>query len=72
MKRILLIGFEPFHNYKINSSWSLVESFENTTSGFDFIKLRLPVEFKVIVATTMPIKTMNIHNFQNSKIVYLL
>lgn len=48
MKRILLTGFEPFHEYKINSSWSLVDSFKNTTSDFECIKLRLPVEFKAV------------------------
>ena len=48
MKRILLTGFEPFHEYKINSSWSLVESFQDFTCCFDFIKLRLPVEFKTV------------------------
>ena len=48
MKRILLTGFEPFHEYKINSSWSLVDSFKNTTSDFESIKLRLPVEFKAV------------------------
>ena len=42
LKRILLSGFEPFHEYKINSSWSLVDSFKNTTSDFECIKLRLP------------------------------
>ncbi len=48
MKRILLTGFEPFHEYKINSSWSLVDSFNNTTSDFESIKLLLPVEFKAV------------------------
>ena len=48
MKRILLTGFEPFHEYKINSSWSLVDSFENTISDLECIKLRLPVEFKAV------------------------
>ena len=48
MKRILLTGFEPFHKYKINSSWSLVESFQDPTCGFDFVKLQLPVEFKAV------------------------
>ena len=48
MKRILFTGFEPFHEYKINSSWSLVDSFKNTTSDFECIKLRLPVEFKAV------------------------
>ena len=48
MKRILLTGFEPFHEYKINSSWSLVDSFKNTTSDFESIKLLLPVEFKAV------------------------
>ena len=48
MKRILLTSFEPFHEYKINSSWSLVDSFKNTTSDFECIKLRLPVEFKAV------------------------
>lgn len=48
MKRILLTGFEPFHEYKINSSWSLVDSFKNTTSDFECIKLLLPVEFKAV------------------------
>lgn len=48
MKRILLTGFEPFHEYKINSSWSLVDSFENTTSGIECIKFRLPVEFRAV------------------------
>lgn len=48
MKRILLTGFEPFHEYKINSSWSLVDSFKNTTSGIECIKLLLPVEFRVV------------------------
>ncbi len=48
MKRILLTGFEPFNEYKINSSWSLVDSFKNTTSDFESIKLRLPVEFKSV------------------------
>lgn len=48
MKRILLTGFEPFHEYNINSSWSLVDSFENTTSGIECIKLLLPVEFRVV------------------------
>lgn len=48
MKRILLTGFEPFHEYKINSSWSLVDSFKNTTSDFKSIKLLLPVEFKAV------------------------
>ncbi len=48
MKRILLTGFEPFHEYKINSSWSLVDSFKNSTSDFESIKLRLPVEFKAV------------------------
>ena len=48
MKRILLTGFEPFHEYKINSSWSLVDSFENTMSDLECIKLRLPVEFKTV------------------------
>ena len=48
MKRILLTGFEPFREYKINSSWSLVDSFKNTTSDFECIKLLLPVEFKAV------------------------
>ena len=48
LKRILLTGFEPFHEYKINSSWSLVDSFKNTTSDFESIKLLLPVEFKAV------------------------
>ena len=48
MKRILLTGFVPFREYKINSSWSLVDSFKNTTSDFECIKLRLPVEFKAV------------------------
>ena len=48
MKRILLTGFEPFHEYNINSSWSLVDSFENTTSGIECIKFRLPVEFRAV------------------------
>ena len=48
MRRILLTGFEPFHEYKINSSWSLVDSFKNTTSDFECIKLLLPVEFKTV------------------------
>ncbi len=48
MKRILLTGFEPFHEYKINSSWSLVDSFKNSTSDFESIKLLLPVEFKAV------------------------
>ena len=48
MKRILLTGFEPFNEYKINSSWSLVDSFENTISDLECIKLRLPVEFKAV------------------------
>ena len=48
MKRILLTGFEPFHEYKTNSSWSLVDSFKNTTSDFESIKLLLPVEFKAV------------------------
>ena len=48
MKRILLTGFKPFHEYKINSSWSLVDSFKNTTSDFESIKLLLPVEFKAV------------------------
>ena len=48
MKRILLAGFEPFNEYKINSSWSLVDSFENTISDLECIKLRLPVEFKSV------------------------
>ena len=48
MKRILLTGFEPFHEYKTNSSWSLVDSFKNTTSDFESIKLLLPVEFKTV------------------------
>ena len=48
LKRILLTGFEPFREYKINSSWSLVDSFKNTTSDFESIKLRLPIEFKAV------------------------
>jgi hypothetical protein len=46
MSCILLIGFEPFGGYGINSSWELLSSLPDAIGDFECIKLRLPVEFK--------------------------
>lgn len=47
MKKILISGFKPFDDHKVNSSQIIAERFQNTTiDGLDIRSVILPVTFR--------------------------
>ena len=44
--KILITGFDPFNNEKINPSWEAVKQLPNKLEDIEIIKLQLPTEFK--------------------------
>ena len=47
MKKLLISGFEPFDNEKINPSWEAVRLLPDAVGDYRLTKLRLPVVFGV-------------------------
>ena len=45
MKKLLIIGFEPFGGEKINPSWEAVKALPGKINDYELIKLCLPVVF---------------------------
>ena len=45
MKKLLITGFEPFNNEKINPSWEAVSKLPNEIGGYFITKLLIPVVF---------------------------
>ena len=45
MKKLLISGFEPFDNEKINPSWEAVRLLPDAVGDYRLTKLRLPVVF---------------------------
>ena len=45
MKKLLISGFEPFDNERINPSWEAVKLLPDAVGDYRLIKLRLPVVF---------------------------
>ena len=46
--KVLVTGFEPFGEEKINPSWEAVKTLPKEIKGADIIKNKLPVSFKAI------------------------
>ena len=46
--KVLVTGFEPFGEEKINPSWEAVKTLPKEIKGADIIKKKLPVSFKAI------------------------
>ncbi len=51
-KKLLLTGFEPFNDYKLNPSWEIAKSLnEETVGNFKVFARQIPVKYKEIYPT---------------------